>query len=284
LFHGGIRESFPSRLNKSPALPFLNETNSSSKTGTKKASPYESTILPKEARPLVEREGILEEPNSWLDHFDEAEKLSVQESILHSEQIAKTSTLFKTKAGERVFVIETRPMGQTDVSVEIFRANGLLLTKADTQNWGQVKNELAEIGLILRTLSPKGNTALVQVEDVTSVETFEKTKVALSHVDGISRVEKDFVRLPTTGANDPFADSVGSWGQPYADQWALDAMQVKEAWESAVPISEVIVAVIDTGIDFNHPELLGQSWVNENEIPNNDIDDDSNGFIDDYYG
>jgi len=46
----------------------------------------------------------------------------------------------------------------------------------------------------------------------------------------------------------------------------------------------VIVAVIDSGIDIEHADLKGQIWVNTDEIPNNGIDDDKNGYIDDIHG
>jgi subtilisin family serine protease len=46
----------------------------------------------------------------------------------------------------------------------------------------------------------------------------------------------------------------------------------------------VIVAVIDSGIDIEHKDLQGKIWVNEDEIPNNGIDDDKNGYIDDVHG
>jgi subtilisin family serine protease len=46
----------------------------------------------------------------------------------------------------------------------------------------------------------------------------------------------------------------------------------------------IIVAVIDSGVDVNHEDLDGQIWINKNEIPNNNIDDDKNGYIDDIYG
>lgn len=47
---------------------------------------------------------------------------------------------------------------------------------------------------------------------------------------------------------------------------------------------DTIVAVVDTGVDYTHPDLIENMWVNENEIPDNGIDDDFNGYIDDYYG
>ena len=47
---------------------------------------------------------------------------------------------------------------------------------------------------------------------------------------------------------------------------------------------EIIVAVIDTGVDYNHEDLKNIMWVNSKEIANNGIDDDQNGYIDDVHG
>lgn len=50
------------------------------------------------------------------------------------------------------------------------------------------------------------------------------------------------------------------------------------------PARKVIVAVIDSGVDIDHPDLKDNIWVNEDEIPGNGIDDDNNGYIDDIHG
>ena len=48
--------------------------------------------------------------------------------------------------------------------------------------------------------------------------------------------------------------------------------------------NDIVVPVVDGGVDMTHPDLKQNAWVNKNEIPNNGIDDDGNGFIDDVYG
>src|SRR5690606_38602073 len=51
-----------------------------------------------------------------------------------------------------------------------------------------------------------------------------------------------------------------------------------------VPKAEIVVAVVDTGVDYNHEDLKDVMWINPGEIPGNQIDDDNNGYIDDVHG
>ncbi len=82
----------------------------------------------------------------------------------------------------------------------------------------------------------------------------------------------------------------GSWGQPMDDQWAIKRVGYTEDESSAwnqVPdtAAPVVVAVIDTGLDWHHLDISYENiWRNEDEIPDNGIDDDSNGFVDDIVG
>lgn len=56
------------------------------------------------------------------------------------------------------------------------------------------------------------------------------------------------------------------------------------AWQVSTGHKGVLVAVLDTGVDYYHPDLESNVWINEREIPGNGVDDDQNGYIDDVHG
>ncbi len=72
--------------------------------------------------------------------------------------------------------------------------------------------------------------------------------------------------------------------QDYNKQWGLKKIKAEEAWDINRGDPDVVIAIIDTGVDYNHPDLADNIWRNPGEIPNNNIDDDNNGYIDDDIG
>ncbi|MGQ0836075.1 MAG: S8 family serine peptidase [Gammaproteobacteria bacterium] len=118
---------------------------------------------------------------------------------------------------------------------------------------------------------------------------------ALRSTPGFVFAEGDVLRR--VQAVDPYLTSRGSWGQSYDDQWALKqiglgaasdagaARDIAMASGSGAATTPVTVAVIDTGVAWNHKDLTsGDLWVNAREIPANHKDDDGNGYVDDIVG
>lgn len=71
---------------------------------------------------------------------------------------------------------------------------------------------------------------------------------------------------------------------PSVKQWGYNDIGLYDAWDKVTGSSDVVVAVIDNGFDTFHPDLKGNVWVNKDEIPDNRIDDDANGYVDDVWG
>lgn len=88
--------------------------------------------------------------------------------------------------------------------------------------------------------------------------------------------EPNGISEPTKIPNDPDFDNL----------WGLQRIQCPLAWDirSDTTSFPVVVAVIDTGVDYGHEDLSANMWKNPLEIPNNSVDDDKNGYIDDIHG
>jgi hypothetical protein len=106
---------------------------------------------------------------------------------------------------------------------------------------------------------------------------------------GVLAIEPDLIidAPPSTPAVTP-PPGTGTSSIPndpgYSLQWAPPIMQAPTAWNITTGARIVVVAVLDSGIDLSHPDLIANTWKNPRELATNGIDDEKNGFIDDVYG
>jgi len=108
----------------------------------------------------------------------------------------------------------------------------------------------------------------------------------------IEAVSLNYIKHPASAdclgniPNDPFFDfqwSLCNNGQMIP--WIPDAdIDATEAWAIQTGSSDVVVAVIDSGVNYLHPDLVDNMWVNPGEIPGDGIDNDLNGYVDDVHG
>jgi len=96
---------------------------------------------------------------------------------------------------------------------------------------------------------------------------------------GVLSVEPDFAIDPTALPNDPHFGRL--WG--LLNSGASD-IRVETAWNTTTGSRNVVVAVIDTGVDYTHPDLTTNIWTNPREVAGDGIDNDGNGLVDDLRG
>lgn len=116
--------------------------------------------------------------------------------------------------------------------------------------------------------------------------------VEFAHPDYILSVANDNPGLTPTNPpehafpNDPYFYSQGAWGQNYADLWGLKKIEALSVWENENNLGEgIVVAVVDTGLDYTHPDIAENLWINlEEGVSSDGIDQDGNGLVDDGFG
>ena len=95
-----------------------------------------------------------------------------------------------------------------------------------------------------------------------------KSKVKSIDVNSVSRA--------SAAPNDPLFGDAGNW--------AFTQIDAASAWDSGTGTVSTVVALLDTGVDYTHPDLAANMWRNPNEIAGDGIDNDRNGYIDDIFG
>ena len=133
-------------------------------------------------------------------------------------------------------------------------------------------------------LQATGHVRHQRLVTVPTGRTLELAEQIAKH-PAVEYAEPNYLLYANLAPNDP----------SYADLWGLnntgqtggtaDAdIDAPEAWNVGTGSSDILVAVIDTGVNYLHPDLSANIWTNPDEIPGNGVDDDGNGYVDDIHG
>lgn len=123
----------------------------------------------------------------------------------------------------------------------------------------------------------------IYVAETNDADTLKNVK-KLNIDPRVEYVEPNYIVSAAVTPNDPEFSKL--WGLHNTGQTAGTAnadINATEAWD-VNQNSNLTVGIIDTGVDFTHPDLVANMWTNPYEIPANSIDDDGNGFVDDIHG
>ncbi len=137
----------------------------------------------------------------------------------------------------------------------------------------------------VRTLARGFNAELV----IDGAITKDAAARVSNRMDGLRWIEPNQLKKVNRVPNDPQFNQQYSYintGQPIQGVFGVpDAdIDADEAWEISIGSNQTVVAIIDTGIDLTHPDLVQNLWVNAGEVAGDGIDNDGNGFVDDING
>lgn len=180
--------------------------------------------------------------------------------------------------------LANRPVLSSD-SLEKHSGNIIIkMSPSNSVNNASFKSLLNQYKLDERLSIDALNLKVVEPQTKDSTEYVELIN-ELNNQAEVQYAEPDYILSKSQLVNDP----------NFSVQWALDNngqtsgtidadIDAPEAWEVYTDASNIVVAVIDTGVDYNHEDLIANRWQNPLEIPDNGIDDDNNGYIDDVFG
>ena len=122
--------------------------------------------------------------------------------------------------------------------------------------------------------------------DLTEGVTVKAAAAVFARLDGVRAAEPDYVISLSQNPNDPRYLDGSLWGLHNTGQAGVADADIDgpEGWAVARGTGQTVVAVIDTGVEYTHPDLAANMWRNPGEIAGDGIDNDSNGFIDDVFG
>ena len=205
-----------------------------------------------------------------------------------NKKISAFATVLTLLIGQSVYFNKSNHSAvRYDQKRLIVKAKSKLAFK-DIQNIDSVRHFFGDIYIVRVTQLEKAERSLKENSNIISVERNRIQKVDLANEQSLPYFETPInQRVPRNDLmksehfNDPGVASM--WHFRDAKQAGITLDKAYTALKDKASQS-VIVAVVDTGVDYSHEDLSGVMWINKGEIPNNNIDDDKNGYVDDING
>jgi len=156
---------------------------------------------------------------------------------------------------------------------------GMVIIKFATQDMKEISTCLKEVNAYtweqaFPNLPPSNSLSAVYKLRISSGTDIRSLIYKLQNKAIIEYAQPNYINHLCAEPNDQF----------YTKQWALQAIQVLQAWKIEKGKSDIVVAIVDTGVEYEHEDLESRIWINPGEIDGNGLDDDGNGYVDDIRG
>lgn len=183
---------------------------------------------------------------------------------------------YNIKSANKVFPNEQRVFNKKMLK----SFNGVEFEQPSLHNIYKIESDISLNVLdAIDELKQDPNIEYAEPNYILSVLDFIPTSPALNEND-----MKDWLRENNTNYQTNNTSNITPNDPLYSQQWSLPAAQVDAVWDSTTGDTTQVIAILDTGVDWLHPDLKNKIWINPNDIPNNGMDDDNNGYIDDVRG
>lgn len=155
-----------------------------------------------------------------------------------------------------------------------FNINNEINQVISKYNLNKIENAFKSKNISTAKSIAEKNLALMMVGYVAITTDIEALAHKLNREPIIEYAEPNYFVEADAIPNDPL----------YGQLQHLPQVKAPQAWDVSQGDTSVLIAILDTGVDWDHPDLTNAIWINYDEIPDNGIDDDGNGFIDDIRG
>lgn len=157
--------------------------------------------------------------------------------------------------------------------------NGKVIERPSLHNIYLLKTDIENHQLIeaIKDFADNSNVKYAEPNFIVSIADAEPISPPLKEDELLDWMEqqdlKNDKQITTVTPNDPL----------FSQQWGIPATQIDQVWETTTGTPDQIIAILDTGVDWNHPDLTDNIWNNSDESTNG-YDSDGNGFVDDVRG
>jgi subtilisin family serine protease len=221
-------------------------------------------------------------PNEILVKFKDDVQLK-SGSLLKSAGITAVDKLLQSHGAEgleKLFPTETKlksarvvkdPLGQDMVIPSLHNIYKIVLPQLKSAG-----NQPPNIFEFMQELKELPEVEYAEPNYIFSIGDFTPAGPEMSMLEAMEQPANYNVSQAATGLipNDPL----------YNSQWGIPATKIDVVWNTVTGDETQVIAILDTGVDWTHPDLAANIWQNKNEVEGNGQDNDGNGFIDDIRG